>query len=61
MLCEDIEIRIPKINKNLDELDTQEELEKKPKDKKKEKNKQRREKNYMSVNGDVSEQIVSID
>lgn len=39
MLCEDIEIRIPKINKNLDELDTQEELEKKPKDKKKEKNK----------------------
>ena len=39
MLCEDIETRIPKINKNLDELDTQEELEKKPKDKKKEKNK----------------------
>ena len=39
MLCEDIEIRIPKINKNLDELDTQEEFEKKPKDKKKEKNK----------------------
>lgn len=39
MLCEDIETRIPKINKNLDELDTQEELEKKPKDKQKEKNK----------------------
>ena len=39
MLCEDIETRIPKINKNLDELDIQEEFEKKPKDKKKEKNK----------------------
>ena len=39
MFCEDIETRIQKINKNLDELDTQEELEKKPKDKKKEKNK----------------------
>ena len=39
MLCEDIETRIPKINKNLDELDTQEELEKKSKDKQKEKNK----------------------
>ena len=39
MLCEDIETRIQKINKNLDELDTQEEFEKKPKDKKKEKNK----------------------
>ena len=39
MLCEDIETRIPKINKNLDELDTQEEFEKKPKDKQKEKNK----------------------
>ena len=39
MFCEDIETRIQKINKNLDELDTQEELEKKSKDKQKEKNK----------------------
>ena len=42
-LCEDIKTRIPKINENLDELDTQEELEKEAKDKKKEKNKKGKE------------------
>lgn len=42
-LCEDIKTRIPKINENLDELDTQEELEKETKDKKKEKNKKGKE------------------
>lgn len=42
-LCEDIKTRIPKINDNLDELDTQEELEKEAKDKKKERNQKRRE------------------
>lgn len=42
-LCEDIKTRIPKINENLDELDTQEELEKEAKDKKKDKNKKGKE------------------
>jgi uncharacterized protein YifN (PemK superfamily) len=42
-LCEDIKTRIPKIDKNLTELDTQEELEKESKDKKKEKIKNRKE------------------
>ena len=42
-LCEDIKKRIPKINENLDELDTQEELEKEAKDKKKDKNKKGKE------------------
>ena len=37
-LCEDIKTRIPMIDKNLDELDNQEELEKATRDKKKEKN-----------------------
>ena len=36
-LCEDINLRIPKIDNNLSELDKQEELEKETKDKKKEK------------------------
>lgn len=43
-LCEDIKTRIPKINENLDELDTQEELEKETKDKKKEKGVQEKSK-----------------
>ena len=42
-LCEDIKIRVPKIEENLTELDTQEELEKETKDKKKEKNKKGKE------------------
>lgn len=42
-LCEDIATRIPKIDKNLTELDTQEELEKESKEKKKEKNKKGKE------------------
>ena len=42
-LCEDIKTRIPKINENLTELDTVEELEKETKDKKKEKSKKRKE------------------
>ena len=42
-LCEDIKIRAPKIDENLTELDTQEELEKEAKDKKKEKNKKGKE------------------
>ena len=36
-MCEDIKTRVPKIDKNLDELDKQEELEKATSDKKKEK------------------------
>ena len=36
-MCEDIKTRVPKIDKNLDELDKQEELEKTTRDKKKEK------------------------
>ncbi|MGN1270604.1 MAG: hypothetical protein ACI4UX_01235, partial [Clostridia bacterium] len=42
-LCEDIKTRVPKIEENLTELDTQEELEKETKDKKKEKNKKGKE------------------
>ena len=42
-LCEDIKIRIPKIDNNLTELDTVEELEKEAKDKKKEKSKKGKE------------------
>ncbi|MGM9876596.1 MAG: relaxase/mobilization nuclease domain-containing protein [Bacilli bacterium] len=42
-LCEDIKTRVPKIDENLTELDTQEELEKETKDKKKEKNKKGKE------------------
>lgn len=42
-LCEDIKTRIPKIDNNLTELDTMEELEKEAKDKKKEKSKKGKE------------------
>lgn len=42
-LCEDIKTRIPKIDNNLTELDTEEELEKEAKDKKKEKIKKGKE------------------
>lgn len=42
-LCEDIKTRIPRIDENLTELDTQEELEKKANDKKKDKIKSRKE------------------
>lgn len=42
-LCDDIKTRIPMIDKNLTELDTQEELEKESKDRKKEKNKKGKE------------------
>lgn len=42
-LCDDIKTRIPMINENLTELDTQEELEKEAKDKKIEKNKNGKE------------------
>lgn len=34
-LCEDIKTRVPKIDNNLSELDTQEEIEKETKDRKK--------------------------
>lgn len=42
-LCEDIKTRIPKIDENLTELDTEEKLEKESKDKKKDKNKKGKE------------------
>lgn len=40
-LCEDIKTRIPKIDENLSELDTQEEIEKDTRDKKKDKDKRK--------------------
>ena len=42
-LCEDIKTRVPKIDNNLSELDTQEEMEKETKDRKKEKRKKGKE------------------
>lgn len=42
-LCEDIKTRVPKIDNNLSELDTEEEKEKETRDKKKEKNKKGKE------------------
>ena len=42
-LCEDIKTRVPKIDNNLSELDTQEEMEKETKERKKEKRKKGKE------------------
>lgn len=42
-LCEDIKTRVPKIDNNLSELDTQEEMEKETKDRKKDKRKKGKE------------------